>query len=190
MLNKLSSTDRLCLLAVAGAMIAQTAIYEATDGAALRAAEADKPPAITCAVPAPEVDFTPLLNALDARRAEQFWETVPLDPECRESLQDACETSGVPLCLALGVMEVESNFRPDANSEVSKGLMQLNSRYFPADLTPDENIRAGVAYLGALLQQYDGDTAAALRAYNRGFDDGDRAYANKVLAASAKWGVG
>ena len=67
------------------------------------------------------------------------------------------------------------------------GLCQLNPTYFPADLDAHGNIAAGMEYLGDLLKKYGGDLPAALRAYNRGYDDGWRGYSNAVLANAAKW---
>ena len=64
--------------------------------------------------------------------------------------------------------------------------MQLNPRYFPADLPPEENIRVGVEYLGQLLARYS-TVEAALTAYNAGHDTGKRGYANAVLAAAERW---
>lgn len=187
----MSQTDKLCLIALAGVLIATTLVYELTDGRAIREAEAtkvDEPPAIT--ITAPDIDFTLLVEAVDVHEDELYWQAVPLDQECREALQEACEEHGVPICDALGLIEVESRFDPEANNGVCYGLCQLNVRWFPADLTPAENIRAGVSYLGELLEKYDGDTQAALRAYNKGWDDGDRRYARAVLDASEKWGCG
>lgn len=187
----LSKTDKLFLIGIAGVLITVTLIYEATDGKTIREAEAalvDKPPAITIA--APPIDCTLLVEAVEARREELFWESVPLDQECRNALQEACDAHGVPVCLALGVIHEESRFDPDADNGLSYGYTGLNKKYFPSDLTPAENIQAGVAYLGELLGKYDGDTAAALRSYNLGHDDGDRQYAGAVFAASEKWGVG
>lgn len=186
----LSRTDKLCLLALAGILIVTTIVYEVTDGRTIQAAEAkaDKPPSIT--ITAPTIDFVPLLEAVEARKEELYWESVPLDHECRYALQEACEEHNVPLCLALGLIEVESRFQVGASNGVCVGLFQLNTRYYPADLTPEENIRAGVAHLAGQIERYDGDIQAALRSYNRGYDDGDRQYARAVLDASEKWGCG
>lgn len=187
----MTKTDKLCALLLAGCFLAPNLAVMAMDEAAIRAAtatEADKPPAVT--VVAPDIDFTSLVEAVEAHRETLYWSEVPLDLECKTALRDACEANGVPICLALGLIEVESGFDPEAYSGVSRGLMQLNERYFPADLSPEDNIRAGVSYLGELLERYDNDTQAALRAYNRGFDDGDRVYARVVLDASEKYGKG
>lgn len=111
---------------------------------------------------------------------------VPLSEDLQIILQQACEDNGVDPAIALGVIEVESGFNPDADSGLCYGLMQLNRMYFPSGLPPGENIRYGVEYLGQLLTRY-GDVEAALTAYNSGHDTGSRVYANAVLAAAEKW---
>ena len=181
----MSRTDKLCLAALAGILVTVTVYYEMTEGAAIRAAEADKPPAEVVAV-APPIDCIRLAEAVEAMRAEQYNETIPLDWELQEVLRTACEKYGVPVHLALGLMEVESQFQPEADNGLCYGLMQLNKRYYPDGLSPAENIQAGVAYLGKLSSQYE-DTAAALTAYNAGHDTGSRTYANAVLAAAERW---
>ena len=194
-----ASTDRLCYLALAGLLVLTTAWYEAGEGKAVRRAEQMDKPRLEITTTVPHIDCTPLAEALEARREELFWQSVPLSPGCRAALMEACETHGVPICDALGLIEMESGFDPEAVSpEGCVGLMQTNSKY--ADVfekntghsiyTPEGNIYCGVWYLGTLLKRYDGDVQAALRAYNRGFDDGDREYARKVLLASEKWGCG
>ncbi len=112
---------------------------------------------------------------------------IPLSAELQAVLFEACAENDVPVALALGVIEVESCFLADAVSpEGCYGLMQLNPKYFPDGLSPADNLRAGIEYLGRLLGQY-GDPAAALTAYNAGYDTGRRAYANAVLAAAEWW---
>ena len=182
----LSQTDKLCCLALAGLLAAVTIGYELADGAAVRAAAEDKPPAVELTWEAP-LNQPRLLEAIALQmEPDPYREDVPLNRELQTVLREACAANGVPVPLALGLIEVESNFQEDADNGLSVGLMQLNRRYFPDSLTPAENIWAGVAYLGELLERY-GDTAAALRAYNRGFDDGDRVYADAVLRAAAGW---
>ena len=113
---------------------------------------------------------------------------VPLAADLQVILREACEENGVELALALGVIEVESDFQLDAVNQKSGcyGPMQLNPRYFPADLPPGKNIRVGVEYLGQLLARYD-TVEAVLTAYNAGHDTGARGYANTVLAAVERW---
>lgn len=189
----MSRTDKLCLLALAGCFLAPNLAVWAMDTAAIRSAEADKPhvEAVTIAQP---IDCASLAEAIAARKAELenklFWQTVPLDAECRVALEEACQEHSVPICLALGVIHAESRFDPEAGNDISYGLMGLNKKYYPSDLTPAENIWAGVAQMAGQIERYDGDIQAALRAYNKGYDDGDRRYARAVLDASEKWGNG
>lgn len=189
----LSHTDKLCLIALAGCFLAPNLAVWAMDAAAYRAAEADKPPVEVVTLSQP-IDCAPLAEAIAARKAELeeelFWQTVPLDVECRAALEEACEEHGVPICLVLGVIHEESRFDPEAGNDISYGLMGLNKKYYPSDLAPAENIRAGVAHLAGQIERYDGDIQAALRAYNLGYDDGGRRYARAVLDASEKWGKG
>lgn len=191
--SPLSQTDKLCLIALAGCFLAPNLAVWAMDAAAYRAVEADKPQVEMVEIVQP-IDYTPLAEAIAARRAELenelFWQTVPLDAECRAALEEACQEHGVPICLVLGVIHEESRFDPEAGNDISYGLMGLNKKYYPSDLAPTENIRAGVAHLAGQIERYDGDIQAALCAYNLGYDDGDRRYARAVLDASEKWGKG
>ena len=111
---------------------------------------------------------------------------IPLSAELQAVLFEACAENDVPVALALGVIEVESCFLADADNGQCYGLMQLNRKYFPDELPPEDNLRAGIEHLGRLLGQY-GEPAAALTAYNAGYDTGRRAYANAVLAAAEWW---
>lgn len=182
--------DKLCLISVAAlvvlaAGVLNTAVIE-TDQQALESA----PPQQAIEIPAEQ--FTtlaamPIAVTLEPPETPQFREDIPLDLELQVALRDTCETNGVPVSLALGLIEVESNFVPDADNGLCYGLFQLNRRYFPDGLSPADNINAGIAHLAAQIRRYDGDISAALRAYNRGYDDGDRAYANAVLAAAERW---
>lgn len=113
---------------------------------------------------------------------EWYIEDIPLDKQLQHTAFDAANENGVDYLLALAVMSEESEFDSTAVSACGcYGLMQLNPRYFPSGLSDEDNIKSGVAYLGELLKQYKGDEPAALRAYNLGFDDGDRVYSNTVL---------
>lgn len=122
----------------------------------------------------------------DSEPTEDWYiESIPLDKQLQHTAFDAANENGVDYLLALAVMSEESEFDSTAVSACGcYGLMQLNPRYFPSGLSDEDNIKSGVAYLGELLKQYKGDEAAALRAYNLGYDDGDRTYSNAVLSAA------
>lgn len=114
---------------------------------------------------------------------------VPLTDEEMTILLEACETGHISPAIGLGLIQVESSFRADALNKRSGcyGYCQLNPKYFPADLSPVDNIRTGIEYLAYQLERYD-NLEAALTAYNAGHDTGSRTYANMVLEAAAAFG--
>lgn len=117
-----------------------------------------------------------------------FSDSIPLSYDLQDTLSWACEEYGVPFCVGLGLIETESQFNIYAKSKAGcYGLCQLNPKYFPAELDAHGNIRAGMEFLGSLIKRYGGDLPAALRAYNRGYDDGWRGYSNAVLSNADKW---
>ena len=128
-----------------------------------------------------------ILAALEAQG--YFRPEVPLSYELQDSLHTACERHEVDYAVALGLIQVESGFDLEAVNPNSGcyGLCQLSPRFFRADMTPAENLEAGVAYLGAHLERYGGDIQAALTAYHDGRDTGRRGYAQAVLAAAEGW---
>jgi len=89
-------------------------------------------------------------------------------------IEEHASLNGVRSDLVRAVVQVESAFNAYARSpKGALGLMQL----MPATLkdygvlnpfNPAENIRAGVAYLRALLDRYQNDETLALAAYNAG----------------------
>lgn len=109
-------------------------------------------------------------------------EQAPLDDECKQALLETSEERDIDPRLILGMIEYESGFDPNTVSiKGCYGYMQLNPKYFPADLSPANNIREGVKHFANQVNKYNGDIPAALRAYNLGSDDGDREYSNTVL---------
>ncbi len=131
------------------------------------------------------------LDTLRSREDKQVKPTapaydVPLTTEELTALLETCEAGHIEPETGLGLIQYESSFDPYALNEKSGcyGYCQLNPKYFPADLSPVDNIRAGIEYLAYQLERYDGDLEAALTAYNAGHDTGDRTYANSVLEAA------
>lgn len=141
-------------------------------------------------IEAPRLELEPASEPFPepAPAPDQYDPAIPLAPDLQAALREACAEAEVPVALALGVIQVESNFQEDAVSPAGcYGLMQLNPRYFPDKLPPADNLRHGVRYLAELLARHE-DTAAALTAYNAGHDTGARGYANAVLEAAEGWG--
>ena len=117
-----------------------------------------------------------------------FRADVPLSYDLQDALHTACVRYGIDYPIALGLIAVESNFQPDIVNATGDcyGLCQLNVRYFPSGLPPEENIDHGLAYLREQIDRYGG-LEAGLQAYHDGYDTGARWYARAVLAAAEKW---
>lgn len=91
---------------------------------------------------------------------------------------DHAITEGIDPSLAFRLVQVESNFRPNAKSRAKAiGYTQLKlgtARHYEPwvtekDLkTRDVNLRIGFRFLRDLMRQYDGNEHLALLAYNRG----------------------
>lgn len=185
----MSRTDKLCLVALAGVILTAALVDWAMDATAIWAAEADKPQVEVVEI-VPPVDCTPLAAAVDPMQEDPYREDIPLSRELQAVLYEVCGANDVAPCLALGVILAESRFDPEADNGLCYGYMGLNRNYYPSDLTPAENIQAGVIHLAGQIERYGGDIQVALTAYNAGYDTGSRTYARKVLDASEKWGKG
>lgn len=132
------------------------------------------------------VEYKPLETATVEPVEDWYIESIPMDKELQKVLFDAACENGVDYFTALGLIQVESDFCLNEVNPISGcyGLCQLNPEWFPTGLSPEDNIKFGMGYLGQLLEQYRGDVEAALRAYNRGYDDGYRGYSLAVLDAA------
>lgn len=117
---------------------------------------------------------------------ETLWDEVPLTAELQKIFKALCDQNNIPYHLALGLIETESSFDPEADNGLCYGLMQLNRDYFPDGLSPAENIQYGIEYLAYQMERYD-TVDAALTAYNAGHDTGARSYANRVLEKAEIW---
>ena len=121
-------------------------------------------PAATRTYAVPRAETVRATRYVTADRAWQY-ETL---------ITEHSRLNGVRSDLVRAVMQVESAFNPNAISpKGAMGLMQL----MPATMrqygvrnafNPAENVRAGVAYLRALLDRYSNNEELALAAYNAG----------------------
>lgn len=166
----------------AAAALVDSPVQAANAGAPRQAVQtlADKP--------FPEDPQEPQL--IEAALIEQgyFRPDVPLSYDLQDALHTACIRYNIDYAVALGLIEVESDFQPDIVNAYGDcyGLMQLNVRYFPSGLPPEENIGHGLAYLRKQIDRY-GSLEAGLQAYHDGYDTGARWYARAVLEAAEKW---
>ena len=151
-----------------------------------------EPQQMTNKLDIPAIATVSLLDVVKIAHPEQMGEPspiwdVPLTDEEMTALLETCEAGQIHPSIGLGLIQVESSFRPDALNTASGcyGYCQLNPKYFPSDLAPADNIRTGMEYLAYQLERYDGDLEAALTAYNAGHDTGDRTYADMVITAAA-----
>lgn len=91
-------------------------------------------------------------------------------------ISESAQVHGVAPELVASVIDVESNFNPNAVSwRSARGLMQLMpqiaARFGVTKVfDPRQNIEAGTRYLKELLLRFNGDLALTLAAYNAGPD--------------------
>lgn len=118
-----------------------------------------------------------------------YSDAVPLSAELQAVLYEACTVRNIPYHVALGLIDVESDFDENALNPESLcyGLCQINPEYWPADLSPADNIRQGMKILRIYLDQEGQDMDVALTCYHGGHDYGSRDYADAVMSDADKW---
>jgi len=127
------------------------------------------------------------LNEISITETYDF-SSVPLSEELMQATIDHCDKFGIPIAIALGLMDVESDFITTAGSQSGcYGLMQLNHKYFDVYTEPAQQIHDGLEYLSSNLEKCDGDMMLALNIYNAGHITGNMSYSNKVMNDAAKW---
>lgn len=98
---------------------------------------------------------------------------------------------GVPVHLAMAIIEIESSFRPKATGKLGEvGLMQLRPRTarglgyrgsMKALYDPDTNVRVGMKYLAEAHRRGGGKTCGTILKYNAGH------YAKRMNPVSARY---
>lgn len=109
-------------------------------------------------------------------------------------VQEALRSEQVPPSLALAVAHAESHFDPNAESSAgARGVMQIMPATGRGEfgVEPNElwhprlNIQLGIAFLGDLVDRYDGRWDLALSYYNGGSRVGSGAAAKVIPATQA-----
>lgn len=89
-------------------------------------------------------------------------------------IQEAAKAQELNPALIAAVIHAESNFKPQARSQVgAQGLMQImpaTQRHLGCrnGFDPQQNIRAGSKYLRELINRFNGNLVNAIAAYNAG----------------------
>ena len=140
----------------------------------------------TIEVPAHESENLP-------QDAEVFLFDIPLSDSLQRYIYEICTDEGVPVTLALAMIEHESGFNPEVISSTDDyGLMQINAinhewleeKYRVADfLNPYQNAFCGITIIGSYIEKY-GDYGKALMAYNMGDYGAQKAWENGVTSSS------
>ena len=130
-------------------------------------------------------------SAMLAETAEVFLYDIPLSDSLQRYIYEICADEGVPVTLALAMIEHESGFNPEAVSSTDDyGLMQINSvnhnwleeKYRTADmLNPYQNVFCGISIIGEYIEKYE-DYGKALMAYNMGNYGAQKAWENGVTS--------
>ena len=95
-----------------------------------------------------------------------FREDVPLSFEIQDALHTACDANGIPYHVALGLIETESDFNPDALSTSGcYGLAQLNPEYIPEPIFYLLSMKAENATARAFQRTIAYDVLPAIRKY-------------------------
>lgn len=114
---------------------------------------------------------------------------TPLSDSELAVLIDVCKAEDIPIANALGIIDHESGFNPNALNSKSGcyGYCQLHPKCFPKDLSPEENIRAGITYLANCYHSSGNNWMKAYNIYNCGHYTGDTKYPRTILARAEKW---
>lgn len=144
-------------------------------------------------VTTPTEEVTPEVGAeepaIEPAAPQYDYSAIPLSQSELQSVIDGSVRTGIPIPVILGVIENESGFVSTARNAGSGcyGYMQLHPRYFPSNLSPEDNITYGINYLGENFSICGGDIVKALDMYHCGHVTGDTYYPNRILEKAAHW---
>ncbi len=128
------------------------------------------PPSVEVKSPAPERDSVMSNPGYSAIARGRLVTSSDLD----NVIENSAKRHGVDPNLVRALIKVESNFNPSAVSRKgAMGLMQLmpaTARSLNVDdpFDPEQNVEAGVRHLRGLLDNFNGNVALSLAAYNAG----------------------
>lgn len=138
---------------------------------------------VTVEVPVYEADKLPELG-------EVFYYDIPLSDSLQRYIYEVCTDEGVPVTLALAMIEHESQFNPEVVSSTNDyGLMQINEvnhewleeDFHCADmLNPYQNVFCGIKIIAKYIEKYEDDYGKALMAYNMGDYGAQKAWESGV----------
>jgi len=118
----------------------------------------------------------------------------PAQPSLHEMIRAAAVSHAISPEIALGLVDVESTFKPTASKDGNYGLMQIRvatakSMGFKGTLNdlmiPENNIEYGMRYLHYCYDKYE-DVTLMLGCYNGSTSSKNR-YPKRVLKASKKY---
>ena len=110
--------------------------------------------------------------------AQELQNNTPLSDEEYMVLLNTCEECKIAPSLALGLIAVSRSG--------CYGYCQLSPKYFPAGLSPSENIEQGIRYLAYQCERYK-STESGLDAYHNGHETGETVYPRLVMEAAEEW---
>lgn len=123
-----------------------------------------------------EIEEAPAVAVVETENPAFYHSDIPLSRELQELLYCECTERGVPVHIALGVINTESCFTETARNGICHGYMQISEinrdrlmETLQVDGITDgaDNIRCGVYMLSELYQKYN-DWNMTLIAYNCG----------------------
>lgn len=116
----------------------------------------------------------------------KYYPDIPLAENLQHVLFDACIRNDISYEVALALIWSESGFNVNSNNGICYGLCALHKYYYPTNLTPEENINAGMDLLGLYKNRYDSDIEKALDAYGNGSFNGTVTKYTKIVMRRAE----